>query len=85
MATPLMVTGWPAPLHSTTSPGRPISRLMRYPPPGALLCSSFNQLLGSLNTTTSPRCKSKILGVSLLVTTRSPGTVVSIIEREGIS
>ena len=79
------VTGWPAPLHSTTSPGRPISRLMRYPPPGALLCSSFNQLLGSLNTTTSSRCRSKILGVSLLVTTRSPGTMVSIIEREGIS
>ena len=45
MATPLMVTGWPAPLHSTTSPGRPISRLMRYPPPGVLLCSSFSKTL----------------------------------------
>ena len=40
---------------------------------------------GSLKTTTSPRWSLKTLGVSLLVTTRSPGSMVFSMEPDGIT
>ena len=83
MATPLMVTGWPAPAHATVSPGRPISRLIRLSPP--IDDSDCSQLAGSLNTTMSPRCNLMRSGASLVVMTRSLISMVSSIEPEGIT
>ena len=49
-----------------------------------VICSAPSQPPGSLNTTTSPRCRSKIPGVSLLTSTRSPTSRVFSIEGDGM-
>ena len=49
-----------------------------------VICSAPSQPPGSLNTTTSPLCRSKIPGVSLLTRTRSPTSSVFSIEGDGM-
>ncbi len=84
IGTPLITIGAPLPAHSTVSPGRPISRLIRR----SLLCvapSFASQLAGSLKTTMSPRRRAIGRGERCVVITRSPGMIVFSIEPDGIA
>ena len=104
MTTPLTVSLPSASQQTTRSPGRPISRLIRWLPEslgssptkviavrsaprigpscGGMVCG--NHPPGSVNTTTSPRCRSNGPGVSLLTTTRSPTSSVLSIDSDGM-
>ena len=103
-ATPFTLSLPSAAQQTTWSPGRPISRLIRWLPEslgsrptnvsadrtaprigpscGGVVTGSHSP--GSVKTTTSPRCRSKGPGVSLLTTTRSPSCSVFSIDPEGM-